>query len=83
MAGETNPYLKLTAGFVEVRPEFSITLALDFQNGDIRGGLVQLLVDPKDVDALIADGLSKDDLEAITKFVTGLSLGESSASPTP
>ncbi|MBC7594530.1 MAG: hypothetical protein H7288_11430 [Kineosporiaceae bacterium] len=81
-AGLANPYIKLAAGFVEVRAEFDIGVALDFQAEDIKGGLTKLLVDPADVDALINDGLSAADLTAITEFVTGSTLGESSASST-
>jgi hypothetical protein len=81
-AGEGNPFIKLDAGYVEVRPEFDITLALDFQNENIEGGLAKLLVDPTDVAVLLSEGLTTGDLTAITQFVSGKSLGESSASPT-
>lgn len=82
-AGESNPFLKLSAGYVEVKPEFALTVAFAFKNEDIRGGLEGMLVDPTDVDALLADGLTSQDLQDIAKFVTGTSLGESAASPKP
>lgn len=82
-AGEGNPFLKLSAGYVEVKSEFALTVAFAFKNEDLEGGLAGMLVDPADVDALLADGLSAQDLTEITKFVSGASLGESSASPKP
>jgi len=78
--GVSAPYLKLAAGYVPVKPEFDITVALDFQAEDIRGGLEKLLADPADLDLLLADGLSKQDLEEITQFLVGSTLGESPAS---
>jgi hypothetical protein len=76
-AGEGNPIIKLSGNrFVEVKAEFSISVAIDFQNEDIKGGLAALLVDPADVDALLADGLSQQDIAEIAKFISGLSLGE-------
>jgi len=82
-AGEGNPYLKLAAGYVEVKSEVALTVAFDFKNEDIKGGLAGLLVDPTDLDALLADGLTTTDLQEISKFIAGNSLGESSASPKP
>jgi len=82
-AGEGNPYLKLAAGYVEVRAEFALTVAFDFKDENLKAGLAGLLEDPTDVDALLADGLTAQDLQEITKFVSGNSLGESSASPKP
>ena len=80
-AGSTGSFLKLTAGFVEVKPEFSLTVAMDFEAEKLREGLAGLLADPADVDVLLADGLTKEDLKAIGEFITGAPLGESSASP--
>ena len=80
--GKTGRYLKLAAGFVEVKVEIPVEVVFTLQS-DLKVGLAGLLVDPADVDALIADGLSSQDLEAMTDLVTGKSLGESSASPTP
>jgi len=74
--GQGNPVIKLTAGFVEVRPEIAISIASAFENNDIRAGLAGLLVDPADVDALFEDGLTAQDMEEITKFLTGMTLGE-------
>lgn len=82
-SGEGNPFLKLAAGYVEIKAEIALTVAFAFQNKDIKGGLEGMLVDPADVDALLADGLSSDDLKEISKFVTGASLGELPASPKP
>ena len=77
-AGEGHPVIKLSGDrFVEVKAEFSISVAIDFQNENIKGGLAALLVDPEDVDALLEDGLSQQDIAEIAKFVAGLSLGES------
>ena len=81
--GEGNPYLKLTAGFVQVKPEIPLIAAFMFQAEHIEAGLKEMLVDPTDVDALLADGLTAEDMKELAKFVTGKSLGESSASPKP
>jgi hypothetical protein len=74
-------FLKLAAGYVEVKAEIPVEAAFTLYT-DIKGGLAGILVDPKDVDALIADGLTSQDLEAMQALVTGKPLGESSASPT-
>ena len=81
-AGDVGSYLHLTAGFVQVRPEFALTVAFDLQAERIREGLSGLLVDPTDLDALLEDGLTAPDLGEIVKFVTGKTVGESLASPT-
>ena len=75
-------FLKISAGFIEVKVEIPVEVAFTLQS-DIKAGLAGILVDPADVDALLADGLTAQDLEAMTDLVTGKSLGESSASPTP
>jgi hypothetical protein len=80
-AGGALPLLKLAVGFVEVRPEVALAVGIDFQAEKIREGLAGLLADPADVDTLLADGLTKEDLQAIVQFMAGLELGESSASP--
>ena len=74
--GKGNPFLKLKAGFVEVRAEIAISVATQLEQNDIQGALAGLLADPADVTALLEDGLSNGDLEEITKFLTGLTLGE-------
>lgn len=74
--GEALPVIKLAAGYVEVKPEVDILSAEDFAAGHIRAGLAKLLADPADIDALVADGITKDDLDAIATFITGASLGE-------
>lgn len=79
-AGEGLPLIKVSAGFVEVRAEVDLTAAEDFLAGKFREGLALLLADPADIDAVLAGGLSKDDLDAIGTFITGASAGESPAS---
>ena len=74
--GKGSLFLKLSAGFVEVHPEIPLEAAFSFQSEDIRGGLALLLVDEADVDALLTDGLTAQDLEAVIKFASGKSLGE-------
>ena len=81
--GEGDPYLKLKAGYVQVKSEIPIVVAFLFQAERIEEGLKGLLVDPTDIDALLADGLTKEDLAAMSDLVAGKSLGESSASPKP
>ena len=75
-------FLKISAGFIEVKVEIPVEVAFTLQS-DIKAGLEGMLVDPTDIDALLTDGLTAQDLEAMTALVTGKSLGESSASPTP
>ena len=75
-------FLKLAAGYVEVKPEIPVEVAFTLQS-DLKAGLAGILVDPTDLDALLADGLTSGDIEAMQALVTGKSLGESSASPTP
>jgi len=82
-AGQGNPFLKLAVGYVEVLPEIPVGVAVDFNAGRIEEGLAGLLADKGDVAALIADGLTKSDMDAISDFITGSPLGESSASPKP
>jgi hypothetical protein len=74
--GQGSLFLKLSAGYVEVHPEIPLEAAFSFKAEDIRGGLTMLLVDPSDVDALLADGLTAQDLEQIILFASGKSLGE-------
>jgi len=74
--GKGNPFLKLDAGYVELKAEFPITVAELFQALEIRAGLEVILADSTDVDALLEAGLSGQDIGAITKFVAGLTLGE-------
>ena len=75
-AGKGSSFLKLAVGYVEIRPEFPLSVADAFKAEDINAGLAGMLVDPADVDALLADGLTAQDLEALTKFISGVSLGE-------
>ena len=75
-AGKGSTFVKLAAGFVEVRPEFALSVADAFKAEDIKAGLAGMLVDPADALALLADGLTAQDLEALTKFISGVTLGE-------
>lgn len=78
--GKTNAYIKLSKGFVEVKAELPIDVAFKFSNEDIRGGLADMLADPSDLEVLLEDGVSAQDLAEITKFIAGVSLGELPAS---
>ena len=80
--GKAGRFLKISAGYIECKVEIPVEVAFTLEV-DLKAGLAGLLVDPADVDVLIKDGLSSQDLEAMTDLVTGKSLGESSASPTP
>lgn len=80
-ARTTQNFIKLTAGYIEAKGEVPISSAILIAKGEIEGALAALLVDPADVDALIADGLTANDIEAITMFVTGKTVGELQASP--
>ena len=82
-AGQGASFLKFAAGYVEVKPEFALSVAFDLQAERIEEGLAGLLVDPADLEALLADGLTAQDLKSITEFITGTPLGESLASPKP
>ena len=79
--GKGRPFLKISAGFIAVKAEIPVEVAYTLQS-DVKAGLAGLLVDPADLDALIADGLTSGDIEAMQALVTGKPLGESSASPT-
>lgn len=79
-AGVGLPVLKVSAGYIEVKPEVDLDSADLFLAGDLKGGLAKLLADPADVDAVLAGGLSREDLDAIGTFITGLNQGESPAS---
>lgn len=75
-ARSSKSYIKLAAGYVEVATEVPIAAAFSINDGDIKGAIALLIADPADVDALLADGLTSGDIEEITKFITGKSLGE-------
>ncbi len=80
-AGEPNPIIKLTAGYVEMKSEVPLAVAVDLSDGDLRTGLGGLLADPTDVNVLL-NGITSADVDDLVQFITGsLSLGESSASP--
>jgi len=82
-AGDGVQVIKVDAGYVQVRPEMDLEAAEDFLAARFRAGLAKLLVDPADVDPLLAGGLSKGDLDAIGEFITGTTQGESLASSKP
>lgn len=76
LTGQPLRVIKLEAGYVGVKAELDVMSADDFAAGHIKAGLAKLLADPADVDVLVKDGLTKDDLNTIVEFVTGNSLGE-------
>lgn len=73
---DPKPYIKLEAGYVEINPEFDVLAAEELAANRITSGLAKLLANPEDIKFLVADGLSKNDLEEIVKFIQGVSLGE-------
>lgn len=74
-AGKGDAFIKLTVGYVGVKAEIPLGVATDLQNENLRDGLAGLLADPADVDALL-DELTANDIQELTKFITGASLGE-------
>ena len=76
LSGKPLRMIKIAAGYVEVKAELDVMAADDFALNHIRSGLSKLLADPADVDVLVKDGLTKDDINTIVEFVTGNSLGE-------
>lgn len=79
-ARESKTYVKLSVGFVEVKPEIALESAEAFMEERIREGISFLLADPADVDVLYKDGLSAEDLGVIVEHISGKSLGELQAS---
>lgn len=75
-AGEAAPFIKLSAGFVEIKPEFDVLVAEDLMNGNLRHALTRLLVDPDDVKALLKEGITDSDLQELIEFASGKKLGE-------
>lgn len=78
-AGKTVSVIKLAAGYIEVVAEVPLEAAFAFETGDLKGGLGLMLVDPADVDALLGDGLTGEDIKAISTFLKA-DLGEAAAS---
>lgn len=74
-AGEETRWIKLTSGYVEVKPEVMLVVAIDLQSERLREGLSGLLVDPKDVDVLVNE-MTSADLGALTEFLAGATPGE-------
>ena len=81
--GEPSSYIKLTAGYVEIKAELDVLVVGDLLNAKIKEALTRLFADPLDVDVVMAEGISDTDLQAIFEFASGKSLGESSASTKP
>ena len=79
-ARASDPYIKLSAGYVQANAEVRIDSALKIDQGDVRGVLSALVIDPADVDVLLEDGLTAQDIQAIMQWITGFSVGESPAS---
>lgn len=75
-SGGKASYVKVGAGYVELKPEVDVLSAEDFSAGRIRVGLSKILADPEDIDTLVASGISAPDLDLIIKRITGQSLGE-------
>lgn len=68
-AGAADPLIKLAAGFVAVKAETPLEATFLFQAAKLREGLELMLVDPSDVDVLLADGLTAQDLAALLTFL--------------
>lgn len=69
-------FLKIDAGFIELRRELDVLCAEDFVDGRFRAGLSKILADPADVEPIVAYGLSSADLERLIEHITGKPLGE-------
>ena len=79
-ARESKTFIKLSVGYVEVKPEIALESAEAFQQERVRDGIALLLSDPADVDALYKDGISAEDLAVIVEHISGKTLGELQAS---
>lgn len=79
LEGKGNPFLKISAGYIEVKPEVALEAAFLFQEEKLREGLALLLIDSDDVQTLLDSGLTANDLDAIVRFIAGADLGESEA----
>jgi hypothetical protein len=77
-AGDGAPFIRLSVGFIGVKPEIPLAVA-DLMLTDTKAGLAGLLADPGDIDCLYSE-ITTGDLEALTEFITGKSLGELRAS---
>lgn len=76
--GLGDPYIKLEAGYVQVVPEVPLAAAYLFQDERIQEGLELLFADKADAET-IWPTLTAGDFEAIVKFITGKTPGESLA----
>ena len=74
--GEPAVFLKLTAGYVEIKPELDIFVIEELLQGQVKPALVRLFVDPKDADELLKEGICDADMKAIFEFAAGKELGE-------
>lgn len=79
-ARTTKSFIKLAAGYVETVAEIPVAAAFLVEQGDIVGALSAFLADPADLDALVKDGLTTSDVEEITAFIAGKTVGELQAS---
>lgn len=82
-AGEPNPVVKISAGFIELKAEVDVLAVEDFEANNLRAAFTKMLADPEDIEPLIQFGLSSQDAELLIDFIVGKSLGEASASSTP
>lgn len=73
------PVIKLSTGFVTCVAEVPIEAGYLLGEGKVLETLQLLCADPADADAIIADGLTAQDLSELLTFLR-TSLGESSAS---
>ena len=78
--GEPASFIKLSAGYVEIKPELDILAVEDLKAGNPKAALLRLFADPSDVEAVASEGLTDEDLKAIFEFAVGKSLGELTAS---
>jgi hypothetical protein len=74
-AGKGASFIKLTVGYVELKPEIPLAVADDLVSEKVRQGLAGLLADPNDIDALLGE-LTANDVQELAAFITGASLGE-------
>lgn len=81
--GKGNPFIKLSAGYVEVKAEVEVNVSLELTAGHIHEALTMMVVDPADAEVLLGDGLTAQDLNEMAQFSAGLTLGELRASPKP
>jgi hypothetical protein len=77
-AGQGSQFIKVSAGYIEVKAEVPLEAAYLLQQENIKEGLGLVLTDPADVDVLWST-LSADDFKEIIEFISGKTVGESQA----